>query len=59
MSLRIYRGDISTRQEAMEILIADGWDKVGAEAILDTCEEQNHFVNEAELLKISADYKDR
>lgn len=57
--MRIYRGDISTRQEAMEILIKDGWDEIGAREILDTCEEQNHFVNEAELLRISADYKDR
>ena len=57
--MRIYRQDIGSRQEAMEILMADGWDEIGANEILDTCEEQNHFVNEAELLRISADYKDR
>ena len=57
--MRIYRQDIHTRQEAMEILIADGWDEIGASEILDTCEEQKHYINEAELLRISADYKDR
>ena len=47
------------REEAMEILLADGWDEIGAEVILDTAEEQGYWFNRTRLLAVSADYKDR
>lgn len=57
--MRIYREDLLSRQEAVELLIADGWDEIGAEVILDTAEEQEYWLNKARLMQLSADYKDR
>ena len=46
-----------TRTEAMNILLKEGWNTEGAEAIIDEIELEE--ITEDDLLNISEDYKDR
>lgn len=57
--MRLWRNDIDSRQEAKDILLADGWNEDGAEAILDAIEADKILVDSNRLLQISTDYKDR
>lgn len=49
-----------TKREAIRILQKDGWNKVGAEAIIDTIDsEEFKRMTADELRVLSEDYKDR
>ena len=49
------------KDDAMRILINDGWNHIGAEVIVDGLIEGNLLdkMTESDLLKVSEDYKDR
>lgn len=50
-----------TREKAIEILINDGWNEIGATEIVDTLEDDGLLdeMTEKDILNISEDYKDR
>lgn len=57
--MNIYRGNLRDRQDAKNLLLADGWDEIGAEEILNTAEEQGYWLDVPRLMMVSADHKDR
>lgn len=48
-----------TREEAIKVLMNDGWNYDGADAIVEGIEDLLPYMNEENVLEVSEDYKDR